>query len=130
MMLAAQIVTGVAALFHVVFFVFESVLWSRPSIYPRFGITSQEHADTTRGMAYNQGFYNLFLAIGAVIGIVLFAGAGGADLVIAGKAMMMFATGSMALAGVVLLTTGRSYLRAAAVQFVPAAAAFLLTLFA
>ena len=32
----------------------------------------QAAADTIRPMAYNQGFYNLFLAIGAIIGVVLF----------------------------------------------------------
>ncbi|ARJ07174.1 hypothetical protein GCM10010988_31160 [Cnuibacter physcomitrellae] len=130
MVLAAQIVAGIAAALHVMFFVFESVLWTKPSIFPRFGVASQEQADTTKAMAYNQGFYNLFLAIGTVIGIALLGGAGGPDLVIAGKAMMLLTTGSMALAGIVLLTTGRHYLRAAAIQFIPAAAGFVLTLFA
>ena len=39
--------------------------------------TDQAAADTTKPMAYNQGFYNLFLAIGAVIGLVLYWAGGG-----------------------------------------------------
>jgi len=60
-----------AAVIHVIIFVMESVLWSRPATWRRFGLRSQDDADTTKSMAFNQGFYNLFLAIGAALGIVL-----------------------------------------------------------
>ena len=46
-------------------------------------------------MAYNQGFYNLFLGIGAALGLLLFFGAQPA----AGAALLLFSTASMLLAG-------------------------------
>jgi putative membrane protein len=125
MLIAAQIAAAVAAILHVVFFTFESVLWSRPQVYRRFGIASQEQADMLQPMAYNQGFYNLALAIGVLVGVVL-AGLDG-DQVVIGKTLMIFGTGCMAVAGLVLASTGAKYRRAAAIQFVPAAIAVVLT---
>jgi putative membrane protein len=129
MLIAAQIVAALAALLHIVFFVFESVLWTRPTVYRRFGIASQEQANTIRPMAYNQGFYNLALALGLIVGVVLI-GCGVRDCFLIGKTLIIFATACMALAGVVLATTGRHYLRAAVVQFLPAAIALVLALLA
>ena len=125
MLIAAQIFAVLAAALHVVFFAFESVLWSNPAVYRRFGIASQEQADTIRPMAYNQGFYNLALAVGVLVGVVL-AGMDG-DQVVIGKTLIIFGTGCMAVAGVVLASTGSAYRRAAAIQFVPAALALILT---
>jgi putative membrane protein len=125
MLIAAQIAATLAALLHVVFFVFESVLWSRPAVYRRFGVKSQEHADTTAPMAYNQGFYNLALALGVLVGVVLLSLDG--DRLLVGKTLVVFGTGCMAMAGLVLASTGSKYLRAAAIQFVPAALALILT---
>ncbi|THG33198.1 DUF1304 domain-containing protein [Naasia lichenicola] len=128
MTIAAQIVASIAALLHVVFFLFESVLWSRPAVYRRFGIRSKEQADTIRPMAYNQGFYNLALAIGLLVGVVLI-GLGG-DCFVVGRAIIVFATACMSIAGIVLATTGPAYRRAAAIQFIPAAIALVLALLA
>jgi putative membrane protein len=126
MLIAAQIFAVLAAVLHVAFFALESVLWSRPAIHGRFGITSQEEADTIRPMAYNQGFYNLALAIGVLVGVVL-AGLDG-DQVLIGRTLMVFGAGCMAVAGAVLASTGPAYRRAAAVQFLPAALTVVLTL--
>ena len=63
----AQVFVGLAALLHVLFFVMESVLFMRPDVHRRFGLRTREEAELVRPMAYNQGFYNLFLAIGAVV---------------------------------------------------------------
>jgi len=128
MLIAAQILASIAALLHVVFFVFESVLWTRPAVFARFGIASKEQAETTRAMAYNQGFYNLALAIGVGVGVVLLGQAGDAMLV--GKVLVIFGTACMAWAGLALISTGRRYLRAAAIQFLPAAAALVLAIVA
>ena len=74
----ATVFAALAALLHVYIFVMESVQWTQPRVWKRFGVPDQAAADTTKPMAYNQGFYNLFLAIGAVLGLVLFwAGARG-----------------------------------------------------
>jgi putative membrane protein len=126
MLIAAQLVAGLAAVLHVVFFVFESLLWTRPEVYARFGIRSGEQAETIRPMAFNQGFYNLALALGLFVGIVMLGRDGSAGVV--GKTLVLFATGCMVVAGVVLASTGRSYWRAAAIQLVPAALALVLTL--
>jgi putative membrane protein len=114
--IAAALVFGVlAVLFHVMAFVFESVLWTRPAVFGRFGVASQADADTTRSMAYNQGFYNLALALGVAVGLVLLTRTGDAFLV--GKTLVVFGTSAMTLAGAVLATTGRKYRRSAAIQF-------------
>ncbi len=53
------------------FFVLESVLFRRPFAWRTFGIGNQQDAETTRDWALNQGFYNLFLAVGVVVGVLL-----------------------------------------------------------
>jgi putative membrane protein len=125
MLIAAQLLAGLAAVLHVVFFVFESLLWTRPAVYARFGIASREQAETIRPMAYNQGFYNLALAVGVFVGIVMLGRDGSAGVV--GKTLVVFGLTCMVVAGVVLATTGRRYWTAAAIQFVPAALGLALT---
>ena len=47
----------------------ESLTWRKPATWKRFGVASQEDAETQALFAFNQGFYNLFLAIIAAVGI-------------------------------------------------------------
>ncbi len=115
---------GLAALLHVYIFWMESVGWTRPEVWKRFGVADQAAADVTRPMAYNQGFYNLFLGLGAALGLVLWW----SDQDTAGRTLVLFCTGSMALAATVLVTTGRSYLRAALTQGTLPLIGFVLTL--
>jgi putative membrane protein len=103
----------IAALIHVLFFVLESVRWSWPSVWKRFGVTTQLSADIVKPMAFNQGFYNLFLAVGALLGLVLL---GTATLSQAGFALSIFAAGSMVLAATVLIASSPKLARAAAIQ--------------
>lgn len=105
----------VAALIHGWFFLLESLWFMRPSVYRRFGIDSEADASVVRSFAYNQGFYNLFLAAGVAIGIVLIA----LREAVAGEAIVLFACGSMVAAGIVLFLHNPRYLRAAAIQAVP-----------
>lgn len=128
MIVVAQVVVALAGLLHVVIFVLESVLWARPSTWRRFGLASQADADTTRPMAFNQGFYNLFLAVGALLGAGLLGADGATGTV--GATLAVASCGSMALAAGVLASGGAKYLRPAAVQFVPSALAVVLTLVA
>lgn len=102
---------GLAALIHVYIFVLESVRWTHPSTRRVFG-TSAEDAETTRPLAFNQGFYNLFLAIVTVIGIVIAVTAS----MPVGLALMLAGTGSMLAAALVLILSDRSKARAASVQ--------------
>ena len=127
----ATVFGGLAALLHVYIFVMESVQWSQPRVWKRFGVPDQAAADTIKPMAYNQGFYNLFLAIGAIIGVVLFL-VGDPETVaaVAGRTLALFTLGSMVAAALVLLTTGRSYLRAALIQGTLPLIGFVLFLFA
>lgn len=106
---------AVAALIHLYFFVLESLWFMRPAVWRRFGVTSDTDARIVRSFAYNQGWYNLFLAAGVGIGIELVA-TGDAS---SGRAITLFACGSMVAAGIVLVANNRSFLRAAAIQAVP-----------
>lgn len=127
----ATVFAALAALLHVYIFVMESVQWSQPKVWKRFGVADQTAADTTKPMAYNQGFYNLFLAIGVVIGLVLiFAGSDAAPVRAAGLALVLFSLGSMVAAALVLLTTGMKYLRPALIQGTLPLIGFVLFLFA
>jgi len=117
MILASLLFAFLAAALHVFIFTMESLTWTRPATWKRFGIASQSDAETTKPMAYNQGFYNLFLAVGALTGIGLAAiGAPGSAQAVAGWTLVFSCCGSMLLAAAVLALTGRKYLRAAVTQ--------------
>jgi putative membrane protein len=112
---AAVVFALIAAAIHVLFFVLESVLFRRPFAWRTFGIRSQQDAETTRDWALNQGFYNLFLAGGVVVGVVLQASSD-ATTVAAGFGMVLLGTASMVGAAVVLLVTKPALLRGVAIQ--------------
>jgi putative membrane protein len=59
---AALIFAGLAAVLHVYIFVLESLQWTEPRTRATFG-TTLESAEATKELAFNQGFYNLFLGI-------------------------------------------------------------------
>lgn len=103
-----------AVLFHTYVFTLESLTWKKPKTWKIFGISSQEHADIIAPMALNQGFYNLFLAIGAGVGLVML----GVNSVIA-LTLLVFASMSMAGAGVVLFLSVKTSSRAAIIQAGP-----------
>jgi putative membrane protein len=111
MITAGLVFAALAALLHVYIFVMESLTWTSPRTRATFGTTAEE-AETTKLLAFNQGFYNLFLAVLSGIGIaavVMGHNAVGAALIFAG-------VGSMAAAAVVLLLSSRDKARAAVTQ--------------
>nr|WP_204314266.1 DUF1304 domain-containing protein [Bifidobacterium avesanii] len=111
---------------HVFIFVLESFRWTDPKTMRVFSIASAKEAEATREMAYNQGFYNLFLGIMALTGAALaLLGhiAVGATLLVAG-------TGSMALAALVLFTGSPDKRSAAVKQFAFPALSLLFLLIA
>ena len=117
MILASLFFAFLAAALHVYIFTMESVTWTSPATWKRFGVGSQADAETTRPLAYNQGFYNLFLALGAFIGIGCVAlGRGGSAQSVVGWTLILSSCGSMLLAAAVLALTGRKYLRPALTQ--------------
>ena len=105
----AQVFAVLAAAVHVLIFTLESVLFTRPQVYRRFMVKSPQDAELLRPMALNQGFYNLFLAIGTIVGVILMPDD-------AGKALISLACGSMVAAAAVLIATDRRMIRAAATQ--------------
>src|SRR6476620_2895695 len=98
MIYAGLIFAGLAALLHVYIWVMESLTWTSARTRATFGISEQE-ALATKELAFNQGFYNLFLAIVTVVGIVIAAfGYCGVGL-----ARIFAGAGSMLAAALVLL---------------------------
>jgi putative membrane protein len=124
MIIAGLVFAALAGLLHVYIFTMESLTWTTPRTRATFGTTPEE-AETTKLLAFNQGFYNLFLAIVTGIGIVALAlghHAVGAALVFAGA-------GSMACAAVVLMASAPDKVRAALTQGIfPVIAVILLAI--
>jgi putative membrane protein len=111
MITAGLIFAALAALLHVYIFVMESLTWTSPRTRATFGTTPEE-AETTRLLAFNQGFYNLFLAIVSGIGIAALAtGRPGV-----GAALVFAGVGSMVAAALVLLLSSPDKARAAITQ--------------
>ena len=70
-MLGVMWVAGIlAGAIHVLIFCMESLWWTTPKVQKRFR-QSPEQAQTTKLFAFNQGFYNLFLAVGVFAGLAL-----------------------------------------------------------
>jgi putative membrane protein len=111
----ALVAACVAAAIHVFFFVLESLWFTRPETYRRFNVGSQRDAELLRPMAFNQGFYNLFLAVGAVAGVLAVL-LGRVEI---GRTLVLFTCGSMALAGGVLVLTDRRLIGSAMIQSLP-----------
>ena len=108
-----SVFAAIAALIHVYIFVLESVSWTKESTRKVFGVRSAEDAELMRPLAYNQGFYNLFLALGVAAGVVMIASGG---VVQAGFAVAIFALLSMVLAAVVLISSNPKMARSALIQ--------------
>ncbi|WP_099039629.1 DUF1304 domain-containing protein [Mycobacterium neglectum] len=111
MIYAGLIVAALAALLHVYIWVMESLTWTSPRTMATFG-TTEEQALATKELAFNQGFYNLFLAVVTFVGIVFY----GFEHVGVGLALIFAGTGSMLAAALVLLVSSPDKARAAITQ--------------
>ena len=111
MIILALVFAGLAALLHVYIFVLESFTWTTARTRKVFG-TSPEEAQATKELAFNQGFYNLFLAVVSAVGIVLVA-VGHRNV---GAALVLAGVGSMLAAALVLLVSSPDKARAAITQ--------------
>ncbi|WP_422935066.1 DUF1304 domain-containing protein [Sinomonas sp. P47F7] len=116
MVIAGLVFAGIAALIHVYIFYMESLAWTAARTRATFG-TSPEQAEASKELAFNQGFYNLFLAVAAGLGVVLVTA--GATAV--GATLVFVGAGSMVAAGLVLLLSSPSKASAALKQLVPPA---------
>jgi putative membrane protein len=115
-----QVFAVLAGVVHVGFFVMESLLFRRPAVRRLFGGRADLPSDVDI-WAYNQGFYNLFLAAGAVGGVVA-VHVGHPD---PGRAIALFSCACMLGAGLVLLSTKRALWRGALLQALPPLVALL-----
>ncbi len=112
MLIAALVLAGLAALLHVYIFTMESITWTSARTRRTFGVATIEEAETTKSLAFNQGFYNLFLAIATALGIV-FVVVGQLPI---GVTLILTGTGSMLAAAFVLLVSSADHRRAAITQ--------------
>ncbi|PCI40306.1 MAG: epimerase [Elusimicrobia bacterium] len=104
---AFMIFSGIAAAAHVGFFILETVIWGSPKANAIFQVSPAD-AETMALFARNQGFYNLFLAIGVPVGWIL------------GKpAVVVFACAVMLGAAIVLFALSPGMLRGALIQGLP-----------
>ncbi|KUH98522.1 epimerase [Mycolicibacterium acapulense] len=102
---------GLAALLHIYIWVMESLTWTSARTRATFGLTEEE-ALATKELAFNQGFYNLFLAIITLAGIVI----GGIGYNWVGIALIFAGVGSMLAAALVLLLSSPDKAKAALAQ--------------
>jgi len=111
MITAGLVFAGLAAVLHVYVFVLESLQWTAPRTRATFGTTLEE-AEATKLLAFNQGFYNLFLAIVTGIGVAWMSSGG----ITAGAALVFAGVGSMLAAAIVLVASSPDKARSAAAQ--------------
>jgi putative membrane protein len=102
MNVVTQIFTVVAVLFGLVAFVLESFLFHRTDVQT-FLLGRPEPAEGVRLWAFNQGFYNLFLAAGPAAGLIAHY-AGHTDV---GRALVIYGCAFMAGCGIVLFISNR-----------------------
>jgi putative membrane protein len=105
---------GLSGLFHAYIFYLESLIWTKPRTWRTFGVPNQEAAEIIRPMAFNQGFYNLFLALEIVAGLIAL----GINSTV-GFTLLIAAALSISGAGIVLLNSVKTSRRAAIIQATP-----------
>ncbi len=114
MLIVMWIAAALTGLIHVLFFCMESLWWTKPAVYRRFRNTEQQ-ARATKALAFNQGFYNLFLAAGTLGGLALIATGHRS----AGMVLVAWNCASMLGAAVVLAASSPKMLRGALIQGLP-----------
>jgi putative membrane protein len=113
----------VAGLLHVVIFCAESLWWRKPAVYKGFLMTA-EQAETTRLLAFNQGVYNLMLALATLGGLAVWAS--GYETV--GLTLVAFGCLSMVVAALALISSAPQLKKGAFVQALPALVFLILLL--
>ncbi len=114
-MVVIAVIFGVlSGILHIQFWLLEAVWWRQERIWKRFGIRSQDQADGLAFNMINQGYYNLFLGIGAIVGAILL------PFDVPGRTTLLgYCCLFMVGAGLVLFVSRRSMARAALIQAVP-----------
>lgn len=112
MLIIGLVLAAAAAAFHVFIFALESLRWTEPATRKIFGVASEADAETTKPLAFNQGFYNLFLALATLLGIALLL----SGLSTVGLTLVFAGTGMMLAAALVLVLSNPKQARSAALQ--------------
>ena len=99
MLIIGMIASFLAAALHVFIFYIESFAWTTRALSV-FGM-DRESAEATKEVAFNQGFYNFFLAIEAFAGIAIYYLASRP----VGLTLALFGVGSMLAAALLLFVT-------------------------
>ena len=102
----------IAALIHVLFFLVESIFWMQPKVHRVFGVKNIQEAELFKISFFNQGFYNLFLAIGVFVGMYFIH----SENIIIGKTLLLFCCASMLSAAIVLFLSKPKLIIGALVQ--------------
>ncbi len=105
----------IVVVIHVYTFYLESLSWGKAKTNKLFGVTEAE-ARSSQLMAFNQGFYNLFLALGILVGLAFRV----LDREIYGNGMIDLACASVLGAGLVLFFSRPKLIRPAMIQALPA----------
>lgn len=111
-MLIAAIFGILAGVIHLYIFRLESLAWGTPKVNKVFNVTTDQ-AEANRLFAYNQGFYNLFLALGLLSGVIYQLLFGEHPIAFG---ISLFSAASMLAAAVVLFSAAKHLIRAALIQ--------------
>jgi len=112
MLILGLVLAAAAAAFHVFIFALESLRWTEPETRKIFGVASEADAETTKPLAFNQGFYNLFLALATLLGIALLL----SGLTTIGLTLVFAGTGMMLAAALVLVLSNPKMAKSATMQ--------------
>ncbi len=112
MLVMSMVFFAISAFVHLFIFYLESIAWRTPKANKVFRV-SQESANEQKLFAYNQGFYNLFLAVQVIVGLILI---NQGQFILMGKTLCLAGSASMVGAAIVLLTSAPHLKRAVLIQ--------------
>ena len=112
-MMIQKFLAGFACFFHAYAFVLESLVWDKKLGLKTFRMTAQE-AQASKLMAFNQGFYNLFISIAIIVGFLLLSSEDPR-----GQVLIDYGMASALGAGAVLLFSAPHLKRPAILQALP-----------
>lgn len=111
MLVVIQVLAALAGLVHVYIWVMESLRFADPKVHRWVFKVASADVGAVRDWAYNQGWYNLFLAVGALAGVAVVRWAPAV-----GWTLIVFSCTAMLAAALVLIATNRAMLSAALKQ--------------
>lgn len=109
-----KLFAGLSGVIHVLFFLMESVFWTNPTVFRIFTVANAMDAETIEVFIKNQGFYNLFLALGIFTGLALIT-----RYPLEARTLIMYICLVMIGASIVLLFTVPAMLNGVFIQGLP-----------